>query len=284
MHTYLAMWHCASERPFLPYYSALQPDKNAAMHTHTGPQRPNELCTQETTSTHTSVTSPQLHEPTGSTEPVQVCQSPAEPVPSGSHDEPLPSHLPVQTVVSEVHTQTVNSAFVPEGQMDSLKQNDCVQSELHILPNSPTLDKDPVWPEFFFSSQHKWESHLHKAKGCVVAALCAGEDQACSAWDPLPGAAAALLCFKCLSPQLAWIIHVCLYSEEVKDLPESQRTTEKERCLLCCSWTCGYFYCAMLYFWVSYFTAHILYVYFCTVRFTIWITNGKSFKMAKVPF
>lgn len=144
MHTYLAMWHCASERPFLPYYSAVQPDKNAAMHTHTGPQRPNELCTQETTSTHTSVTSPQLHEPTGSTEPVQVCQSPAEPVPSGSHDEPLPSHLPVQTVVSEVHTQTVNFAFVPEGQMDSLKQNDCVQSELHILPNSPTLDKDPV--------------------------------------------------------------------------------------------------------------------------------------------
>lgn len=46
----------------------------------------------------------------------------------------------------------------------------------------------------------------------------------------------------------------------------------------------GSFYCAMLYFSVSLFTAQILYVYFCIDWFRIWIIDDKSFNAANVPF
>uniref|UniRef100_A0A8P4GT63 non-specific serine/threonine protein kinase n=1 Tax=Dicentrarchus labrax TaxID=13489 RepID=A0A8P4GT63_DICLA len=82
MHTYLAMRTCASERPFLPYYSAAeQLAKTQAQYTYFGPQRQNELCTQHLP-THTSSPSLQPQEPTHSSQPVQVSHTtPAESVP-----------------------------------------------------------------------------------------------------------------------------------------------------------------------------------------------------------
>ena len=146
MHTYLAMWTCAPERPFLPYYStAVQPAKTQAQHTHQGPQRQNEQSTRHLP-THTSPTVSQALEPAHSSEPVQVCHvTPADSVPSTSPDEPVSSHLPVQTVRPEAsapstdwHSQTLNSTFAPEMQRES------TQSEMQTLPNPPTLDNDPV--------------------------------------------------------------------------------------------------------------------------------------------
>ncbi|XP_058510622.1 uncharacterized protein LOC131476119 [Solea solea] len=145
MHTYLAMWTCAPERPFLPYYSTtVQLAKTQAQHTHTGPQRQNEPCTQHLP-THTCPTSSQPEEPTHSSQPVQDCHTaPAESVPSTSPCEPLSSHLPVQTVATDSCSQTVNSTFEPEWLTTSLKQRESNQSEMHILPNLLTLNSDPV--------------------------------------------------------------------------------------------------------------------------------------------
>ncbi|KAG7470360.1 lysosomal alpha-glucosidase [Solea senegalensis] len=75
MHTYLAMWTCAPERPFLPYYSTtVQLAKTQAQHTHTGSQRQNEPFTQHLP-THTCPTSSQPQEPTHSSQPVQDCHT-----------------------------------------------------------------------------------------------------------------------------------------------------------------------------------------------------------------
>lgn len=156
MHTYLAMRTCASERPFLPYYStAEQLAKTQAQSIFLGPQRQNEQCT-ERLSTHILSPSSQPQEPTHCSQPVQVSDTtPAQSVPSTSPDEPVPSHLPVDTVQpgapapnatqTDVHSQTVNPTFASESPTEPLRQTESTQSEVDTLPDPSTLVKAPVW-------------------------------------------------------------------------------------------------------------------------------------------
>ncbi|KAK5914110.1 hypothetical protein CgunFtcFv8_008573 [Champsocephalus gunnari] len=140
MHTYLAMRNCASERPFLPYYStADELAKTQTLHTHLWPQRQKEPCTQPLT-THTSPPSSQPQEPTHSSQPAQVpLTNPAESAPS-LPDEPVASHLPVDTVEPALSTQTdlqsptVNPTPASESPTDPLVLEQSIQSEVHALP------------------------------------------------------------------------------------------------------------------------------------------------------
>ncbi|XP_034567398.1 serine/threonine-protein kinase/endoribonuclease IRE1-like isoform X2 [Notolabrus celidotus] len=146
MHTYLAMRTCASERPFLPYYStAEQVAKTQAEHTHLSPQRQNEPCTQPL-QTHTPSSSSQSQEPTHSAQPVQVSHAtPNAPLPSSLPDESVPSHLPVETVQpaeTTLSTQMPISAL--ESATDPLRQIESKQSEMHTLPDRPPQEKEPV--------------------------------------------------------------------------------------------------------------------------------------------
>uniref|UniRef100_A0A3Q3T2C6 non-specific serine/threonine protein kinase n=1 Tax=Mastacembelus armatus TaxID=205130 RepID=A0A3Q3T2C6_9TELE len=105
MHTYLAMRTCASERLFLPYYSTAELlAKMPAQCTHPDLQRQNESCTQQLP-TQTSQPSSPAKEPAHSLQPVATLTAPAESVHSISPDEPVSSHLPVQTVAA-LSTQT----------------------------------------------------------------------------------------------------------------------------------------------------------------------------------
>ncbi|XP_060882407.1 serine/threonine-protein kinase/endoribonuclease IRE1-like isoform X1 [Labrus mixtus] len=149
MHTYLAMRTCASERPFLPYYStAEQNGKTQAEYTHLRPQRQNEPCTQHLP-TDTSSNASQPQEPAHSLQPVQVDHTVTNgPSPSSLPDEPVSSDLAVQTVQPaeltlsthvDSHSQTVNLTSASESATDPLRQ-----SELHTLPDPSSLDTQPV--------------------------------------------------------------------------------------------------------------------------------------------
>nr|XP_029133640.1 serine/threonine-protein kinase/endoribonuclease IRE1-like [Labrus bergylta] len=149
MHTYLAMRTCASERPFLPYYStAEQNAKTQAEYTHLRPQRQNEPCTQHLP-THTSSNASQPQEPAHSLQPVQVDHTVTNgPSPSSLPDEPVSSDLAVQTVQPaeltlsthvDSHSQTVNLTSASESATDPLRQ-----SELHTLPDPSLPDTQPV--------------------------------------------------------------------------------------------------------------------------------------------
>nr|XP_020516716.1 serine/threonine-protein kinase/endoribonuclease IRE1-like [Labrus bergylta] len=149
MHTYLAMRTCASERPFLPYYStAEQNAKTQAEYTHLRPQRQNEPCTQHLP-THTSSNASQPQEPAHSLQPVQVDHTVTNgPSPSSLPDEPVSSDLAVQTVQPaeltlsthvDSHSQTVNLTSASESATDPLRQ-----SELHTLPDPSSPDTQPV--------------------------------------------------------------------------------------------------------------------------------------------
>ncbi|XP_060921675.1 serine/threonine-protein kinase/endoribonuclease IRE1-like isoform X2 [Labrus mixtus] len=149
MHTYLAMRTCASERPFLPYYStAEQNGKTQAEYTHLRPQRQNEPCTQHLP-TDTSSNASQPQEPAHSLQPVQVDHTVTNgPSPSSLPDEPVYSDLAVQTVQPaeltlsthvDSHSQTVNLTSASESATDPLRQ-----SELHTLPDPSSLDTQPV--------------------------------------------------------------------------------------------------------------------------------------------
>uniref|UniRef100_A0A671X2G3 non-specific serine/threonine protein kinase n=1 Tax=Sparus aurata TaxID=8175 RepID=A0A671X2G3_SPAAU len=145
MHTYLAMRTCASERTFLPYYStADQLAKTQIQHTYLGLQRLNEPCTQPLP-THTSSPPSQPQEPTHTSH-----TTPAEPAPSASPDEPVSSHLPVQTVQpapstqTDLHSQTVNPTFASESPTDPLRHGESSQPEINTLAVPSTLDSEPV--------------------------------------------------------------------------------------------------------------------------------------------
>ncbi|XP_065820815.1 uncharacterized protein [Labrus bergylta] len=149
MHTYLAMRTCASESPFLPYYStAEQNAKTQAEYTHLRPQRQNEPCTQHLP-THTSSNASQPQEPAHSLQPVQVDHTVTNgPSPSSLPDEPVSSDLAVQTVQPaeltlsthvDSHSQTVNLTSASESATDPLRQ-----SELHTLPDPSSPDTQPV--------------------------------------------------------------------------------------------------------------------------------------------
>uniref|UniRef100_A0A3Q3NIW6 Serine/threonine-protein kinase/endoribonuclease IRE1 n=1 Tax=Labrus bergylta TaxID=56723 RepID=A0A3Q3NIW6_9LABR len=149
MHTYLAMRTCASERPFLPYYStAEQNAKTQAEYTHLRPQRQNEPCTQHLP-THTSSNASQPQEPAHSLQQVQVDHTVTNgPSPSSLPDEPVSSDLAVQTVQPaeltlsthvDSHSQTVNLTSASESATDPLRQ-----SELHTLPDPSSPDTQPV--------------------------------------------------------------------------------------------------------------------------------------------
>lgn len=153
MHTYLAMRTCASERPFLPYYStAEQLAKTQAQYTHLGPHRQNEPCTQHLP-THTPSPSSQPGDPIQSSQPVQVPHTtPAESAAATSPDEPVPPHLPVQTVQpaapaqsaqTDLHGQTLNPTLASESPSDPLGQRESGQSEMPPPPGPPTLDDEP---------------------------------------------------------------------------------------------------------------------------------------------
>lgn len=145
LHTCLAMRTCASERPFLPYYAtADQLTKSQTYSTNLGPQRQNEVHTEQLP-THTSSPTSQPQEP------VQVSHTaPPEAVPSTSPDEPVPLHLPVQTVQpglspqTDIHSPTVNPALASELHTDPLRQKDSSPCEVHTLPDPSTLDSEPV--------------------------------------------------------------------------------------------------------------------------------------------
>ncbi|XP_068434646.1 serine/threonine-protein kinase/endoribonuclease IRE1 isoform X1 [Clinocottus analis] len=155
MHTYLAMRTCASERPFLPYYTAEQLAKTQAQYTHFGPHGHNEPCTQHLP-THASSPSSQPQEPVQSSQPAQVPPAtPAESAPATSPDEPVPPHLPVQTVQpaepapstqTDLHSQTLNPTLASESPPDPLGQRESspIQPEMHMLPGPATLDTVPV--------------------------------------------------------------------------------------------------------------------------------------------
>ncbi|XP_059203107.1 serine/threonine-protein kinase/endoribonuclease IRE1-like isoform X1 [Centropristis striata] len=135
MHTYLAMRTCASERPFLPYYStAEQLAKTHTQHTQHGPQRQNESCTQH------PPTQTQAPEPPDSP-PVQVPHiTPAEPVASPAPDEPEPPHLEPHT---DSHSHT-NPTSASESPADPPIQRESSQCETHTPPDPCTLDPEPV--------------------------------------------------------------------------------------------------------------------------------------------
>ncbi|KAK5885041.1 hypothetical protein CesoFtcFv8_018795 [Champsocephalus esox] len=150
MHTYLAMRTCASERPFLPYYStADELAKAQTLHTHLWPQRQKEPCTQPLT-THTSPPSSQPQEPTHLSQPAQVpLTNPAESAPS-LPGEPVASHLPVDTVEPALSTQTdlqsptVNPTPASESPTDPLVLEQSIQSEVHALPGTLMLGNESV--------------------------------------------------------------------------------------------------------------------------------------------
>lgn len=161
MHTYLAMRTCVSERPFLPYYAtAEQLAKTQAQHTHLGPQRQNEPCTQHLP-THASSPSSQPQDPIRSSAPVQVphTTTPAESAPATSPEEPEPAPLPVQTVrpaepaepaepapstQTDLHSETMNPTSASASPPDPLGQTEYSQPELHAPPGPPTLGNEPV--------------------------------------------------------------------------------------------------------------------------------------------
>lgn len=153
MHTYLAMRTCASERPFLPYYSAEQLARTQTQDSYLGQQRQNEPCAQQKP-THTSSPSSQLQEPTQSSQPVQVSHTaPAESVPSTSPDEPASLHLPVETVQpavpapstqTDLQSQTENPTFASGSPTDPLKQRESSPSEIHTPPHPCVLNNEPV--------------------------------------------------------------------------------------------------------------------------------------------
>ncbi|KAM3598819.1 uncharacterized protein V6R79_023021 [Siganus canaliculatus] len=147
MHTYLAMWTCASERPFLPYYSsAEQPAKTQTQYTNSGTQRPKASCSPQLP-TCTPSPSSELQEPTQSSPSVQVCHSvPAELASPASPDEPVSSHLPVETVSTQTdsHSQTVDLTFASESPSDLLRQMESGQSDQHTLPGTSALNDEPV--------------------------------------------------------------------------------------------------------------------------------------------
>lgn len=122
MHTYLAMRTCATERPFLPYYSpAMQLSITQIQHSHNGSQRQNDPCQQPPPS-HMST---QPHEPLQS--PQQVYEMPAQTLSSSS---PM---LPVEILQPEDSSSQESSTVLMRPEQSS-----------QSLADPPTPDNGPV--------------------------------------------------------------------------------------------------------------------------------------------
>lgn len=194
IHTYLAMRTCAPERPFLPYYCTVEPFAYiASQYTSPGPHKLNESCSEHLP-TPTSSPSSQPQEPTHPSQPVQVCD---ESLPSTSPDEPVSSHLPVQTVQpapsaqTDFQSQTSDPTFASESPTVPLRQKENVQSKIHTVPDPPVQDLEPVWAEPGLGGPSTDGSiALMSGRSLGLSCCCVGGVQACSAWDPLPDAAA----------------------------------------------------------------------------------------------
>lgn len=108
LHTYLAMRSCASERPFLPYYSSTERlGKTQAQNLR--PETPSEPHS-EPLPTHTSPSQPQ--DPTHCSPPPQISHpSPAESVPPVLPD--VASCLPVEMVQPGLSTQSNQESPIP---------------------------------------------------------------------------------------------------------------------------------------------------------------------------
>lgn len=140
LHTYLAMRTCASERPFLPYYSSAEQLTTQGQTTNLRLQRQNDPHTEHL-ATCMSAPTAQPQEPTTCSQALQVSHiTPAESVPFTSPDEPTASHLPVESVQPGLSTQTVlhsltvNAVFASESHTDPARGGDAILAEIQNEP------------------------------------------------------------------------------------------------------------------------------------------------------
>eukprot|EP00066_Takifugu_rubripes_P029802 XP_011619068.1 PREDICTED: amelogenin-like [Takifugu rubripes] len=119
LHTYLAMRSCASERPFLPYYSSAEPL------TKTQGQNLRPQTQSDPLPAHTPTSPSQPQDPTHCAPPPQVSPPlPAESVPPVLPD--VASCLPLETVQVGESTQTKRESLIP---------SESGQSGMHICPD-----------------------------------------------------------------------------------------------------------------------------------------------------